>query len=207
LGYTSGDNDDVQDIHNLRYQYSYTNFDQPQVFNFSGVYDLPVGPGKHFLNNNGLLSRYVIGGWRTAGIWTLASATPVSVTANNNADTSYVASFYSDKVCNPYANVGQQTLSHWFNTSCFVQPATGQYGGSGNNGVRGPHTNNVDFSLSKIWPIMERAQLQFRSDFFNLFNHTQFYLSPENVNNTSQYGSITGAYPARSIQMSLRLSF
>ncbi len=207
LGYTSGDNDDVQNAYNLRYQYSVTNFDQPQVLTVTGVYDLPVGPGRRFLNNNSWWNRGIIGGWRLAGIWSVASATPVSVYANNNADTSFVATFYADRVCNPYSGVGQQTLTHWFNTSCFVQPPNGQYGSGGNNGVRGPHTNNVDLSLSKIWPIWERSELQLRGDFFNLFNHTQFYISPENVNNTSQYGVVTGAYPARTIQLSLRFAF
>ncbi len=207
LGYTSGDNDDVQNIYNLRYQYSVTNFDQPQVLTVSGVYDLPVGPGKRFLNNNSWWNRGILGGWRLAGIWSIASATPVSVTANNNADTSYVASFFADRICNPYSGVGQRTLTHWFNTSCFVQPPNGQYGNGGNNGVRGPHTDNVDLSLSKIWSVYERSELQLRGDFFNLFNHTQFYISPENVNNTSQYGVVTGAYAARTIQLSLRFAF
>ncbi len=207
LGYTSGDNDDVQNIYNLRYQYSVTNFDQPQVLNVSGVYDLPFGPGKRFLNNNSWWNRGIIGGWRLAGIWSVASATPVSVYANNNADTSFVATFYADRVCNPYSGVGQQTLTHWFNTSCFVQPPGGQYGSGGNNGVRGPHTNNVQLSISKIWSIYERSELQLRGDFFNLFNHTQFYISPENVNNASQYGVVTGVYAARTIQMSLRFAF
>ncbi len=173
----------------------------------SGVYDLPFGPGKQFLNKKDWWDQGIIGGWRIAGIWSVASATPVSVYANNNADTSYVATSYASKVCNPYSNIGQQTLTHSFNTSCFVQPPNGQFGVGGNNGVRGPHTNNTQISLSKIWSVYENSQLQLRADFFNLFNHTQFYISPENVSNTSQYGVVTGANPARTIQLSLRLAF
>lgn len=207
LGYMSGDNQNAQDIYDLGYQYSYTNYDQPQVFTLSWVYDLPWGPGKQFLNGNAWWSRAIIGGWRMAGIWSVASSTPVSVTANNNADTSFVASFYADKVCNPYANIGQQSLKHWFNTSCFVQPPNGQYGVGGNNGLRGPHRNNIDLSLSKVWAPYEASQLQLRADFFNAFNHTQFVLGGMNVNDKSGYGVMGSAEAARTIQLSLRFGF
>jgi hypothetical protein len=172
----------------------------------SGIWDLPFGPNRQYMKSNAWCNRGILRDWRLTGIWAVARATSVSITAINNTDTSFVTSFYATRVCDPYSGVGNQTVDHWFNTNCFVNPAPGQYGIGGNNGIRGPHTNNVDISVSKLWPIRERGQLQLRGDFFNIFNHPQLYLSPENLT-SGQYGQITGAYPQRTIQVSLRFAF
>ncbi len=205
FGINTGDNDLVENIYHLRYQYAPLAFDQPQVFNLSGTYLLPAGKGRRFLSSGPWGS--VLGDWQVAGIWTLAKAPPTPVSAADDADSSTVTSFYATKVCNPYTGNFTQSHADWFNTSCFVQPALGQYGIGGHNELTGPHSNNADISLSKIVRIKEQSQLQIRADFLNAFNHPQFILGGQSVNGGAAYGALTSAYPQRIVQVSLRLSF
>jgi hypothetical protein len=205
FGINTGDNDLVEDIYHLNYQYAPLAFDQPQVFNLSGTYLLPVGRGKRFLPSGPWSS--VLGEWQLAGIWKVAKAVPTPVGAADDADSSTVTAFYANKVCNPYSGNFTQSHAHWFNTSCFVQPALGQYGIGGHNELVGPHSNNADISLSKIVRIKESSQLQIRADFLNAFNHPQFILGGQSVNGGAAYGALTSTYPQRIIQLSLRLSF
>lgn len=166
---------------------------------------MPLGPGKRFFAKTGLIGD-VLGNWEISGIWSLAEAPRSSIFAPNLTNTSYITSFYSTRVCNPYSGNFQQTLGHWFNTNCFIQPPARQYGIGGRTGIRGPHTDNVDFSFSKLIPITERSQLQIRADFFNLFNQPQFILGSQSITSPA-FGAISGALPQRVIQLSARFSF
>jgi len=66
------------------------------------------------------------------------------------------------------------TLSQWFNASCFSQPATGQLGNANRTPLSGPDFVNTDFSIIKHFVPREGMRLDFRTEFFNLFNHAQF---------------------------------
>ena len=70
----------------------------------------------------------------------------------------------------------------------------------------GPGINNWDFALLKNTFITERINLQFRGEFFNVFNHAQF-ITPYGINTLSSFGQITQAAPARIGQLSLKLNF
>ncbi len=205
FGISTGDNDLVQDIYNLNDQYGPTAFDQPQVFHLSGVYALPLGQGKRFLSSGAWWNR-ALGDWQVAGIWTVAKAVPTPVGAVNDATISTISPEYANKVCNPYSGNFTQTLAHWFNTSCFVQPGLGQYGVGGHDGIVGPHSNNLNISFSKLVRITESSQLQIRADFFNAFNHPQFILGGQSVSSAA-YGAIGSDTGQRVIQLSLRYSF
>lgn len=111
-----------------------------------------------------------------------------------------------DRLCsNPYtAGKGKQYL----NPSCFASPAQFHFGSEGRNDLRSPHVNNLDFSALKSFPLPFReTSLQFRADFFNLFN-----LSPLGVPDTTAtdttFGQITStATTEREIQFALKLYF
>ena len=71
--------------------------------------------------------------------------------------------------------------------------------------VRAPHYFNTDFTLMKNFALWnDQSRLQFRSEFYNIFNHANFY-APDSTIGDSGFGSITNAYPARSIQFALKL--
>src|SRR5262249_51224921 len=77
----------------------------------------------------------------------------------------------------------------WFNTAAFVPAPAGTFGNAGRNVVIGPRTNSADFSVMKVMQIAERANLQFRAEFFNIFNHPNFAL-PNVTVNSSAFGTI-----------------
>ena len=84
------------------------------------------------------------------------------------------------------------------------------FGNSGHNTVRGPGINNVDLSIFKTFKFNERSALEFRTEFFNAFNHTQFLLSGNSSSVfgfTGSFGQLTQARDPRIIQFALKLSF
>ena len=88
---------------------------------------------------------------------------------NNDFD-SYIR---PNQVCNPV--LSHPTISNWFNTSCFAQPAPGELGNANRTPLSGPGFVNTDFSLIKHFALpREGMRLDLRAEFFNLFNHPQF---------------------------------
>ena len=80
--------------------------------------------------------------------------------------------------------------TQWFNKAAFTRPADGTFGSSGRNTIIGPCLHIMDFSVSKATKLNERFALQFRTEFFNLFNHAN--LSLPNVDfNSAAFGSIS----------------
>jgi len=167
-------------------------------FTVSYLYELPVGHGRHFGGDMKGVTDAVLGGWQVAGI--TSAQTGEAITAVMSTDYSNTGSFSyrPDQIANPYSfsfntasqgidyqcsNPGHQTLDCWFNQAAFVTPdlAPGQqaahmYGNSKIGNLRGPHMVDFDFVLQKNFKIHEQQQLQFRAEFFNLFNHPNFGL-------------------------------
>lgn len=107
-------------------------------------------------------------------------------------------------------------IAEYFNTSAFVQPSQvtpGTYGNSGRDIITGPGLTTTNFSAIKNFKLKENYALQFRSEFFNLFNHPNFGCTsttggcndPDNNANSSTFGRIRTAGPAREIQFALKL--
>jgi hypothetical protein len=87
------------------------------------------------------------------------------------------------------ANDGPRRWDSWINSAAFVAAPKGTFGNAGRNTVIGPRANIADFSVLKSTRISERVNLQFRSEFFNIFNHPNFAL-PNVTVNSSAFGSI-----------------
>ena len=106
------------------------------------------------------------------------------------------------------------TVDQWFDTSIYTAPAAGTWGNTPRNSIRGPGRDNWSLSLFKnFWFNQERgSNLQFRAEFFNVWNHTQF-IGNSALNGIStnlgagDFGKVTGAYDPRTIQLALKLSF
>jgi hypothetical protein len=99
-------------------------------------------------------------------------------------------------------------LFQWFNTSLFTANALGTFGNSGRNIIRGPKFFNTDMGLLKDTAITERMNLQFRAEFFNIFNNPNFRLPNSNAS-SAQIGRITAVVDdnQRILQLGLKLSF
>ncbi len=171
--------------------------DLRQRLSVSYLYELPVGHGRHLLGDSKGITDAILGGWQVAGI--VAAQTGEAVNAVMSSDLSNTGSFSyrPNQVANPYnfsfdtatqaalgcSNPGHQTLDCWYNQAAFVAPplAAGQqsaheFGNAKIGNLRGPNLVNVDFVLQKNFKIRESQQIEFRSEFFNLFNHPNFGL-------------------------------
>ena len=98
---------------------------------------------------------------------------------------------------------GDRTVTRWFNTAAFAQPAAGALGNLGRNTERGPGVNNLDLALFKNFNLGMGARLQFRLESFNVFNHTQFAGVSTNIAATN-FGVVTSARPARINQLGVQ---
>ena len=146
-----------------------------------------------------------VGGWQVNGIYTWQHGFPLTITA---ADLGGLNDTFgtnrADLVGDP--NSGDRSVTHWFNTAAFAQPAAGALGNLGRNTERGPGVNNLDFALFKNFGMSHGVRLQFRFESFNFFNHTQFDGVSTNLPD-STFGVVTSARPARINQFGMKLLF
>jgi hypothetical protein len=184
-------------------------FDIKHRFSNSMNYALPIGKGKRFRFDSDLANN-LLGGWQMNGIVVIQSGlpfTPTLATSVSNSGGSRPNRLKNGTLA------GGRSIARWFDTSfntpdaAWATPTQFTYGNGGRNILRGPGRWNVDYSLFKEFTVKERARLQFRTEFFNLFNHTQFDLPNPTIGNPNA-GRITATVGTpRDIQFSLRLHF
>jgi Carboxypeptidase regulatory-like domain len=166
-------------------------------------YALPFGKGRKWLNSGGP-AEYILGGWQVNGINTFQTGLPFTPTANSATVNTGTGS-RPDRIGD--GEVSDPNVDRWFDPSAFRTPAQFTYGNSGRNILYGPGRVNFDFSLFKQFGITERLNLQFRTEFFNLFNTPQFDL-PNAAIGASNAGTITAIVGTpRQIQFGLKLVF
>jgi len=192
-----------QTVTNLRAGYGPSGFDVKHRFVGSWVYELPLGPGKQWLKE-GFLSR-LVGGWQLAGITTLSTGRPFSVTLNQGVNNG--APSWPNRVCG--GKLANADPAMWFDTQCFVPPPpdTFVYGNVGRGILSGPATVNWDLSMVKNTAIRERLRVQIRLDAFNAFNTPNFGF-PNTAIGFSGAGRITSTInDNRDLQLALKLEF
>jgi hypothetical protein len=101
---------------------------------------------------------------------------------------------------------GPQTVSNWFNTAAFKAPAAGYFGNAGTGIIRGPGLVNFDMTLHKDFKIAESQRMEFRAEFFNIFNHTNF-TTVSTTFGAATFGQVTAAADPRIIELALRYQF
>lgn len=112
--------------------------------------------------------------------------------------------------CDPYAN---QSRIRWFNAACFTLPEAGTIGNAGRNSLVSPGYAALDVNVSKDTKLTEGTTLQFRAEFFNILNHTNFNVPAQGIFNTAgtvnaNQGTITSIIgTSRQIQFGLKLLF
>ena len=202
----------VQDWNNFRAEKSLASFDVPDRLVVSYVLDIPVGKGRKFLNHSSKLVNGTIGGWGVLGVTTLQSGFPLHFGTNNNQTDSFGGGSRPNIVPGCQKSIGgsvQNRLNEYFNTACFSQPGVATFGNESRTDptLRSPGLANWDFSAFKSFPITERASVQFRAEFFNIFNRVQFGY-PGQTQGQSSFGVITSQLNnPRLVQFALRASF
>jgi len=208
---SAGDPNFPQNSYNVRAERGRSNFDVRQRLSASYSYLLPFGKGRRFAANSGLATT-LLTGWETFGIITLQSGRPFTVALLPEIDNSGTGRSILGFGANDRPNiVGNPVLSNpsterWFNTSAFAFPFPGTFGNAGRNILDGPGYQNVNASLVKNTALSEGVTLQFRTEFFNLFNHPNFNL-PDNFLGSPTFGVISSARDPRHIQLGLKLLF
>lgn len=203
---STGDPNYPQNSFNLAAERGRSGFDVRHRFSLSYSYDLPLGK-----NLNGA-AKALLAGWQTFGVITLQTGRPFTVALlpefdNSNTGISNLGFLGNDRPnLVGQARLDNPTPDRWFNTGAFVFPRFGSFGNAGRNILDGPGYQNVNFSLVKNTALKERATLQFRTEFFNLFNHPNFGL-PDNFLGSPSFGRVFSADSPRRIQFGLKLLF
>jgi len=200
----------VSDLNNVSNPYSvaYDNgpsgLDRTQIAFVNFIYDIPL-----LKNSSNRLLKSTVGGWQVSGIAQFTTGEPINVLLGGA----------TGNICNTLPNCTNRpdrvggvsyphTVNSWFTTTGFAAPAPGAFGNTPFNYLRGPGRQNWNLALFKSFVFSESrgSRLEFRAEFFNAFNHTEW----NNISNTftaSNFGAITTAHDPREIQLGLKLYF
>jgi len=170
----------VQDWDNLKGEKSLSAQDVSQRLVISYVLDLPFGRGKAYANNMSGLANGVVSGWGVDGITTFQRGFPLKISSSGQtpleAANLGVSNIRPDVVPGCDKKAGGGHITNWFNTACFVTPPDFGPGTEArvDPTLRGPGIDNFDFAIFKRTQVNERLGIEFRTEFFNLFNHPYF---------------------------------
>ena len=206
---SQGDGNTPQNSRNTRAERSLANFDLRHRLAVSLVYDLPFGPRRRWLGGANGFSPGLVRNWQVSSILTARSGQPFTPRLTiDNSNTGNVGGFFAHDRPNRVsdARLANPTPDQFFNVDAFEIPDPFNFGNSGRNILRGPTLRTLDLALVRNIRIREETKLQFRMEFFNLLNRTNFDL-PEGFVDRPTFGKIISAGPARQIQFALKLLF
>ena len=203
--------------YNYSLERSFSPFDVRHKLVGNAVYSLPIGQGGKFLSNNSRASK-LVGGWQLNSIVTLQGGIPFTATAPDNSATGGSHASRANCIGDPFAGatqdprriVGANSPGFFLNPAAFSTVALGQFGTCAPRAFHGPGLMNMDISLFKTFVVTERLKVEFRSEFFNSFNHANFANPSANAAPASiaSFGKITGAIgEPRDIQFALKMYF
>jgi hypothetical protein len=204
----NGDNSRVN-IYNIAANRAVSSYDQPLNNTLSVVYELPFGKGRHFDMQNTALD-LIAGGWGIDLIDTETSGLPLNITYSptTQGSVSPLVTTQPNLTGQPlYLNGADKT--HYLNPAAFTNALyTQPFGNAGRNIARTPFFSELDFGLHKNFNLRsETRYLQFRAEAFNLLNKTNLAAPGSLTSNNSSFGVVTTAFPARQIQLALKLYF
>ena len=235
-----GNTPSVQDKNNLAADYGHSDYNLPLDNVTSLIYELPVGHGKRFLAGaNGIVDA-ALGGWQVSAINMAQSGTPYNLTytpsSSNQVSPTIANSFRGANLYRPNRIPGVNPIANtklasgyiqYVNLAAFTFPVTGTaaaglqspFGNVARNAFRNPSFNETDLALNKKFATpVESLKVEFRTEFYNLFNHTNLYL-PSTIGGTvastatatpvtaSSGGLITSTFSPRVIQFGLKVLY
>ncbi len=180
----------------------------------SVIYDLPFGQGKRFGSDWNNLTNTLLGGYQVTVIQRISSGFPDPLIDSNNQSGSYFQNGGNgdnwnrpDQVVGCNVRGAPNSRIQFINPSCFVAPPLGQLGNASRVPVIGPDFVNTDFSVIKTFPLPREMGLNFRAEFFNLWNHAQFGLPVNDVSSVA-FGAVNSTVNnPRLVQFALKLTF
>jgi hypothetical protein len=148
-----------------------------------------------------------LGGWKLGLLETYMSGPPFTVFNNANATNAFSAGQQRPILLrNPALPSSERTVSRWFDTTAFAAPAQFTFGNSPRSVLRGAPLITTDLTMEKSFQLTEGLRFDMRGEFYNLLNHANFNL-PGLTYGAADFGVITSAKPARTVQLSAKLAF
>jgi len=198
---------------NEQSNYATSDFDRRQRFVASYLYSLP-----NAYHGSSAFGKKALNSWSVSGIVTLQTGVPFSIFGRADAFVATRADLASGRTLksaikggNVADRLGLGPLKNpYFDTTAFTQPPlfTPDWGQLGRNIIRGPKQINTDFSIMKSIPITESQGVEFRAEFFNLFNNVNFANPVNIIYPSSNFGSIvTTTTGPRVVQFALKYNF
>ena len=200
--------------------------DVRQIAAINGTYELPFGRNQAFASNLNPTTEHLVGGWSVSAIANFQTGFPFSPQLGYNPTGSGDTRNPVRPNLNPNftGNLYPRTVAQWFNPAAFSAPLSttnssgtitgGAVGNLGRDTLEGPGLSEVDLSLLKRTKLTERVNAQFRAEFFNILNHSNFttpnpiVFSALNTATSSTAGVITAtATSSRQIQIGIKLGF
>jgi hypothetical protein len=209
----AGENDLAQDPFNLAAERGPSLFDARHRLVFSYQWSLP------FWQHGSQWYKRAFGGWQLNGIATLMSGTPFTVfdsrDVSQQGGAPEITGFSANRpnlVAGQNPNAGPRSVNDWLNASAFARitpdpnSPVQQFGTEGRNRALGPRYGNWDFSAFKDIRLTESKALQFRAEFFNILNHTNFHLPNSDISSPT-FNHILKAEPPRLVQFGLKFRY
>jgi hypothetical protein len=222
LDSANGDQASPQNVHDLAADKGPSGYDRKFVNVTNVIYELPIGRGRSFASHLPAVLDQIVGGWQFTAINNADTGLPVNLrswaSVNVPAAFQTVGNLYfwrggesfRPNVVGPVMNTsGGDITNQYFNTANVVLQTdpSRPFGDAGRNSARAPGFQQLDLGLYKNFRIVrEDIHLQFRSEFFNVLNHTNF-MAPNSDRADPAFGTIRSTYPAREIQFALKLMF
>ena len=213
LDYNDADGGAVSALLPIRvWNYGLSSFDRTQVVKINYLWDIPTP------NWRNPVVRLALRNWQLSGITTFSSGQPLAIGLSTVSalDITGTASQGArpDVLADPVLPKSEQTFYRFFNTEAFSLPRIGTFGNAPRTSIRGPGMNNFDMAVFKTFPVREKMRLQFRAEFYNVFNHTQFNavdtaarFDDRGKQVNTRLGQFTSAGDARIGQLALRFTF
>jgi len=183
-----------QNAYQTAWAYGNSSLNTPHVFTTSLIYSVP------WFAKSGGWKRQVLGGWKLSDMTTVHSGS--SLTMGLSLANTGLAN--RPNLVGPVTYA--ETMQQWFSTSSFAKPANGFFGDVGNGTIRGPGLIVFNMAAYKDFRLHEGLTLQFRSEFFNALNHTNWN-GPNTSLGAGTFGQITSAKDPRTGELALKLRF
>ncbi len=179
-------------------------FDARQRFVFSGYWQIP---SSNLVN----WSRYLVNGWALSSILTLQSGFPIRITSDDDRELMNSMDYESvgepDLIAPFHRLTPQKSGGYFFDPNAFTDASLGQIGNAPRTLCCGPAIADLDLGVHKTVSLREGTNLEFRTELFNAFNHTQFFNPDGNITDGAQFGQVSRVRDPRLIQFALRLTF
>jgi hypothetical protein len=195
-----GSSGSYMDAYNRQLDWARSASDVPHHLVVTVLYETPPVGGHRVLNA-------ALANWRVGVLETLQSGPPFTVFTTANLTNAFPAgALRPNLVGDPELPAEEQTLNRWFNTAAFANPAAFTFGNSPRSVLRGPGIATTDLTLEKSIPLTGAVRFDLRVEAYNLLNRANFNI-PGATLGAADFGVISSARPARTIQLGARLSF